>query len=207
MPKTDFTKKYKAYYTAKTEPELVQLDPVVYLSVTGKGDPSAKEYADKIQLLYTTAYAIKFSFKAREEDFVVPKLEALWWFDEERYKDISIKEAPTLVPRSEWYYRLLIRMPESIGDKDIVHAVRIAADKQPDIIPEKPELFTLREGKCVQLLHIGPFDREPESLEKIQFFTKEHKLKRNGLHHEIYLSDFRKTSPEKLRTILREPVL
>jgi hypothetical protein len=207
MPKTDFTKEYKAYYTAKTEPELVHLDPVVYLSVTGKGDPSAKEYADKIQILYTTAYAIKFSFKAREEDFVVPKLEALWWFDEDRYKDISIKEAPTLVPRSEWYYRLLIRMPENIGDKDIVDAVRIAADKQPDTIAEKPELFTLREGKCIQLLHVGPFDREPESLEKIQAFTKEHDLKRNGLHHEIYLSDFRKTNPEKLRTILREPVL
>lgn len=207
MLKTDFTKKYRPYYTAKTEPELVQLDPVVYLSLTGKGDPSGKEYADKIQMLYTTAYAIKFSFKAREEDFIVPKLEALWWFDKERYKDISIKEAPTLVPRSEWYYRLLIRMPESIGDKDVIHATRVAAEKQPGIILEKPELFTLREGKCVQLLHIGPFDREPESLEKIQVFTKEHKLKRNGLHHEIYLSDFRKTSPEKLRTILREPVL
>jgi hypothetical protein len=207
MPKTDFTKKYKAYYTAKAEPELVQLTPVVYLSLTGKGDPSAKEYADKIQLLYTTAYAIKFSFKAREEDFVVPKLEALWWFDEDRYKDISIKEAPTLVPRSEWYYRLLIRMPENIGDKDILQVARTVADNQRGNITEKPELFTLREGKCVQILHTGPFDREPESLEKIQVFIKELNLKRNGLHHEIYLSDFRKTSPEKLRTILREPVL
>jgi hypothetical protein len=207
MLKTDFTKKYKAYYSAKTRPELVHLDPVVYLSVTGKGDPSAQEYADKIQLLYTIAYSIKFSFKAREEDFVVPKLEALWWFDEEQYKNIPMKEAPTRIPRSEWYYRLLIRMPENINDTDVAQAIRGAVDKQSIIALGQVELFKLREGKCVQMLHTGPFDREPESLEKIQTFSNDHNLKRNGLHHEIYLSDFRKTSPEKLRTILREPVL
>lgn len=207
MAKIDFTKKHKAYYSAKTKPELVQLDPVVYLSITGKGDPSSKDFADNIQLLYTMAYTVKFSFKAREEDFVVPKLEALWWVDEDRYKNVTISDAPTLVPRSEWYYRLLIRMPENIGDKDIAQARRSAADKQSITALEQVELFKLSEGKCVQILHAGPFDREPESLEKIQAFTKEHRLKRNGLHHEIYLSDFRKTSPEKLRTILREPVL
>ncbi|MFA6059363.1 MAG: GyrI-like domain-containing protein [Taibaiella sp.] len=206
MLKTDFTKKYKAYYSAKTEPELIQLDPVVYLSVTGKGDPSDKKYADKIQLLYTIAYSIKFSFKAREEDFVVPKLEALWWFDEEQYKNIPMNEAPTRIPRSEWYYRLLIRMPENINDTDVAQAISSAADKQSTTTFEQVELFKLTEGKCVQMLHIGPFDREPESLEKILAFSIDHNLKRNGLHHEIYLSDFRKTSPEKLRTILREPV-
>jgi hypothetical protein len=206
MVKTDFTKKYKAYYTAKIKPELVQLDPVVYLSVTGKGDPSSKDFADNIQLLYTIAYSIKFSFKAKEEDFVVPKLEALWWFDEDRYKNIAINDTPAIVPRSEWHYRLLIRMPENISDKDIAEARHNVADKQPITALEQVELFKLTEGKCVQMLHTGPFDREPESLEKILTFTKDHHLKRNGLHHEIYLSDFRKTSPEKLRTILREPV-
>ena len=206
MLKTDFTKKYKAYYTAKPQPELIQLDPVIYLSVTGKGDPSSKDFADKIQLLYTIAYAIKFSFKAREEDFIVPKLEALWWFDEEQYKNVSMNEAPTRIPRSEWYYRLLIRMPENIKDEDIAQAVRSASAKRPLTNPEQVELFTLKEGTCIQVLHTGPFDREPETLEKILAFSKEHNLQRNGLHHEIYLSDFRKTSPEKLRTILREPV-
>jgi hypothetical protein len=206
MVKTDFTKKYKAYYSAKAKPELVQLDPVVYLSVTGKGDPSSKDFADNIQLLYTIAYSIKFSFKAREEDFVVPKLEALWWFDEEQYKNIPMNEAPTRIPRSEWYYRLLIRMPENIKGTDVTQAISSAADKQPIAALEQVGLFKLTEGKCVQILHTGPFDREPESLEKILTFTKDHNLKRNGLHHEIYLSDFRKTSPEKLRTILREPV-
>lgn len=206
MLKTDFTKKYKAYYSAKSKPELVQLDPVMYLSLTGKGDPSAKEYADKIQLLYATAYSIKFGFKARGEDFVVPKLEALWWFDEEQYKNVTIKTAPTLVPRSEWHYRLLIRMPENINEQDVAQAINATSGKQIVTFPEQVGLFKLKEGKCVQILHTGPFDREPESLEQMQVFIKEHHLKRNGLHHEIYLSDFRKTSPEKLRTILREPV-
>lgn len=206
MPKTDFTKLYKAYYTAKDKPELIHIESAVYLSIEGKGDPSAREYTDKLQALYSVAYAVKFAYKLRNEDFTVPKLEGLWWFDEEQYGHVSMNEAPLLIPRSEWHYRSLIRMPEHIMDIDVQNAKNTVYKKKEMPLVHKVTLYPMHEGKCIQILHTGPFDKEPEALIKLKTFAEDYNFKRNGLHHEIYLSDFRKTAPEKLRTILREPV-
>ncbi|WP_118974994.1 GyrI-like domain-containing protein [Taibaiella koreensis] len=206
MTKIDFTRQYRNYYTAKDRPELIHIEPAIYLSVEGKGDPDGAPFAENIQALYSLAYAIKFGYKAQGADFVVARLEGLWWFDEERFSGQHMGSAPQQVPRSEWSYRLLIRMPETI----IAEVLEEAREKtmQKKSLPglEKVSLYRMHEGQCVQMLHKGPFANEPESLQQMQAFMTDYQLARNGVHHEIYLSDFRKTSPEKLRTILREPV-
>lgn len=206
MEKTDLRKVYKAYYSAAKKPEIVQIEPARYLSLRGKGDPSSQSYADNIQALYTTAYTLKFRMKEQQKNFVVASLEGLWWFDEEKYQKVGITEAPLLIPRSEWEYRMLIRMPDFVTEADIQKAIAIAFDKKHLPAIKNIELYNMHEGKCIQMLHVGPFDTEPESLLKLQAFSEEHNLQKNGTHHEIYLSDFRKTPQEKLRTILREPV-
>lgn len=206
MEKLDLTKKFKSYYTAKAKPELIELGLVSYLSILGKGDPSAPAFADRIQALYATAYVLKFAYKAQGKDFTVAKLEGLWWYDQARFAGISMNDAPTAIPRSEWEYRLLIRLPEFVEQEAVVEAIsKVVADKGI-VLADSVSYFELQEGKCVQLLHVGPFDREPESLQVIDAYCRDHGLQQNGLHHEIYLSDFRKTAPEKLKTILREPV-
>lgn len=206
MKKLDLTKEYKNYYSAKTKPELFEIGSANYLSIKGKGDPSDKLFAENIEALYSVAYTIKFSFKALDKDFVVSKLEGLWWFDEKKHKDITIAAAPKLIPRSEWEYRLLIRLPDFVGENDISMAMQKVTFKKGIEKAKEVEFYIMNEGKVVQMLHVGPFDKEPESLQKISEVITSLGLKRNGLHHEIYLSDFRKTEPAKLKTILREPV-
>lgn len=206
MEKLDLSKLYKSYYTATAKPALVQIEAARYLSIVGKGDPSGEEYADNLQALYSTAYGIKFWYKEKKQDFVVAKLEGLWWFDEAKYKDIPMADSPTQIPRSEWHYRMLIRLPKYVTAAIIQQIADEIAAKKQILLAKKVELYEMEEGKCIQMLHIGPFDKEQESLRQIMQFSEAHQLQRNGLHHEIYLSDFRKTTPEKLKTILREPV-
>lgn len=206
MEKSDLTKLYKSYYSATETPKIVTFEKIQYLSILGIGDPSLKGFSDAIEALYATAYAIKFIYKALKNDFVVPKLEGLWWYDEELHKGLTIDEAPQKVKRSEWEYRLMIRMPDFVTAEVIEQMVANTAAKK--LLPKVNDihLFFLEEGKCVQALHVGPFDKEPETLNRINDFIQSNNFSRNGLHHEIYLSDFRKTSPDKLKTILREPV-
>ena len=206
MSKLDLTKTDKTYYSAKITPELLDIAKTNYISITGKGDPSGKEFAENIQALYTTAYVIKFMLKAVNNDFVVPKLEALWSFDSEKYAGILMEEAPLKIPRAEWNYRIMIRMPDFVTREQTQEAIAVAVHKKQNERAKTIEFFEMTEGKVIQILHIGPFENEPQTLQKIQHFSTENHLHQNGLHHEIYLSDFRKTTPEKLRTILREPV-
>lgn len=206
MEKLDLTKKYKAYYSAKNQPQLLEIEVAQFLSITGKGDPSEKPYLDSVQALYATAYAIKFLNKAAGKDFVVAKLEGLWNFDEEKYPGLSMHEAPVKVPRSEWKYRMLIRMPEYVTQEQVNASTRQVVEKKQILLAADVELYHMEEGKVVQMLHTGPFANEPETLQKMMDFIQENRLQKNGCHHEIYLSDFNKTPAEKLRTILREPV-
>lgn len=206
MEKLDLGKQYKAYYTATTKPALVQIEAAKFLSIVGKGDPSGPEYTYTLQALYATAYGVKFWYKAQKQDFVVAKLEGQWWYDEAQYKGVAMDNAPTLIPRSEWYYRMLIRLPEYVMPEVVQNISNEVATKKNIALAKQVHFYEMQEGKCVQMLHIGPFDKEPETLQQIMAFSKSNKLERNGLHHEIYLSDFNKTAPEKLRTILREPV-
>jgi hypothetical protein len=206
MEKLDLTKKYKSYFTAKPFPELVHIEPAQYLSICGKGEPGGRAFSERIEALYTSAYTLKFSMKNKGQDFVVSKLEGLWWFDEINYPNKTIDTAPVEVPRSEWEFRLLIRLPDFVNAEDVESAKETAYAKKGNELIKEVEFFSMSEGKSIQMMHIGPFANEPESLRQIMAFSEKHKLERNGHHHEIYLSDFRKSAPEKLKTILREPV-
>jgi len=206
MEKLDLTKKYKTYFTAKQKPELVDIEKAPFLSIRGQGDPNGREFANRIEALYSTAYTLKFMFKGKNKDFTVSKLEGLWWFDENKYAARTMASAAVDVPRSEWEYRLMIRLPDFVQQKDVDAAIASAIAKKDQPLAVEVEYFTMAEGKSVQMLHVGPFSSEPETLRRISGFMEINRLRKNGLHHEIYLSDFRKTEPEKLKTILREPV-
>lgn len=206
MEKLHLTKKYKPYFSANTKPELITIDPASYLSICGKGDPSGPTFANHIEALYATAYTVKFAYKGMGKDFVVSKLEGLWWFDEEKHAGKTIANTAIEVPRSEWEYRLLIRMPEYVVEEEIHKAIEAVVVKKNLMLAREVAYYVMSEGKCVQMMHVGPFSTEPESLQQIAVFMDARGLGRNGYHHEIYLSDFRKTEPAKLKTILREPV-
>ncbi|MEN7550694.1 GyrI-like domain-containing protein [Rapidithrix thailandica] len=206
MEKTDLKKLFKNYYNASTQPELVSFGKAEFLSITGKGDPSSSSFKNSIQALYSVAYGIKFHYKSQGKDFVVAKLEGLWWFDNKRFGQPSMREAPLKVPRDEWQWRLLIRIPEYVEESQIQLCKEKVMQKKGLPLTDAVEYFEMGKGQFVQVLHQGPFDKEPESLAKLEAFMTQKRLKKAGLHHEIYLSDFTKTAPEKLKTILREPV-
>ncbi|MBU4361073.1 GyrI-like domain-containing protein [bacterium] len=196
--KLDFVKEYKTYYTAKTTPEVVEFGEIPFLTIEGRGEPAGKEFTSKVETLYPFAYGVKNLCKKQGKDFAVPKLEGLWWVESDK---------PALeVPREEWQWKLLIRMPD-FAAPEIVEKAREEVFKKKGIELIKEIKFEkMKEGKCVQILHIGPYSAEPESLEKMRNLMKEKDFIENGLHHEIYLSDPRKVAPEKMKTILKQPV-
>ena len=196
MRKLDLTKEYKSYYTAKTSPEVVEFDEATYLSIEGKGAPGGKEFQAKVGALYSLAYSVKMLMKKEGKDFTVAKLEGLWWVDSDK--------PYTEVPREEWRWKLLIRQPEFVTS-EIVEKAREKVMKKLELVKEV-KFERMKEGKCVQILHIGPYSTESESLEKMYNLMKEKGLTYNGFHHEIYISDPRKVAPERMKTILRQPV-
>lgn len=206
MEKLDLSKTYKTYYSAKTKPEPVELEPAQYLSIAGKDDPNAEEFALRTQAIYSLTYRIKFMCKALKKDFTVAKLEGLWWYNQEQWGTPALREMPIKIPRSEWEYRLLIRLPEYVVQEHIREAIFGALVEKPSPYLQAVELYHTPQETAVQILHVGPFHTEPDSLEKIQAFMEANGLQQAGHHHEIYLSDFRRTLSDKLRTILREPV-
>ena len=206
MEKLDLSKQFKSYYTAKTQPTIAQIEAAQFLSIPGHGDPDDADFSANIQALYTTAYALKFAYKQKGQDFAVAKLEGLWWFDEKKYAGLSMIESVQKVPRKAWEYRLLIRMPEYVTATEVEKAIQSVIVKKQVDRAQNISLHQMNEGKVVQMLHIGPFATEIETLLEMGKFMEANQMARNGLHHEIYLSDFRKTAPEKLKTILREPV-
>lgn len=206
MEKLNLSKLYKAYYSAKTKPEVIELEPAPYLAIRGKGDPNEADYANHLGALYSVAYTLKFACKEKGQDFVVPKLEGQWWFDEQKFGTPSMETAPTAVPRREWEYRMLLRVPDFVTEQEVHSAIDSAFAKKQNECIRQVGYFTLEEGLCIQILHQGPYANEPESLNKLLELIKEKNYLKNGHHHEIYLNDPRKTAPEKLKTILREPV-
>jgi hypothetical protein len=207
MRKLDLSKEYKSYYSAKTWPELIEIEAVRYMSISGKGDPNGTLFGEHLAALYPVAYGLKFHAKELGQDFVVPKLEALWDFDEQKYGNVSMEEAPLKIPRSEWSYRLLIRQPDFIKKETLEFIKEQVYAKKPSEHIRKVELFEMPAKKVVQMLHIGPFEKEVQTLTVLKKFIDQHQFGKGGLHHEIYLRDYRKTAPENLRTILRETVV
>jgi len=197
LNKLDLVKEDKSYYKATTTPTTVHFGKLSYLSIEGKGEPAGKEFTNAVESLYPLAYGVKSISKKRGKDFTVPKLEGLWWVKSQK---------PVLeVPRKEWSWKLLIRMPDFVTKEIVDQARHDTMQKKGLSLITSIKYETLDEGMCVQVMHVGPYASESESITKMKLYMNENDLKANGLHHEIYLSDPRKTPPQKMKTILRQP--
>jgi hypothetical protein len=199
ITKLDLYKPHAADYVTPEKPALVILKPAKYLAVTGQGAPGGAAFTTSIGALYGAAYTIKMARKAAGDDYVVCKLEAQWWTDA---GPCGFAQAP----RETWCWRLLIRTPDFVTKTDLRQAAQTLAARGKGEEVSRVVLETLKEGPCVQMLHVGPYEKEHETLQRMMDFAKAQDLTPHGLHHEIYLSDPRRVPPERLRTILRQPV-
>lgn len=205
----DFKKEYKEFYLPKRQPELVTVPPMNYVAVRGSGDPNEEggAYQAAVGVLYAVAYTLRMSAKGGHEiqgffEYVVPPLEGFWWQNgKPKGVDYAHKE--------DFCWISAIRLPDFITKEDFAWAVEEASRKKK-LDCSAAEFLTVEEGLCVQILHQGPYDNEPESVEKMDDFVSERgyqiDLSATRLHHEIYLSDPRKSAPEKWRTVIRHPI-
>ena len=203
----DFKKEYKEFFLPPVTPTLVDVPPANYIAISGTGNPNdeGSEYKDSIGLLYGIAFTIKMSNKGGRQiegyfDYVVPPLEGLWW-SENGEVNYAHKEA--------FHFISMIRLPEFVTRADFDWAVAEATRKKKTDF-SKVEFFHYEEGRCVQCMHIGPFDSEPITIGKMKAFAEQQGLSIAiddvSRHHEIYLSDPRKTAADKLKTVIRYPV-
>ncbi|MEM6362227.1 MAG: GyrI-like domain-containing protein [Bacteroidota bacterium] len=198
MSKLDLIKTDKTYYLAKAQPQIIEATSYNYLTISGVSAPEDEVFIKAIEALYAVAYGVKFTYKEEGKDFVVPKMEGQWWVEGE----LPFEQTP----REEWHWNIVIPMPDFVDKKTVESAVQTAIAKKGSPQTSEVEFKKLNEGKSAQILHIGSYEEEAPTLEKLFAFVAEQGLEINGYHHEIYLSDPRRTEPSKLRTILRYPV-
>lgn len=204
----DFKKEYKEFYMPKNKPQLITIPKMNYIAVRGKGDPNEEggAYQQAISILYAVAYTLKMSYKTDYKmngffEYVVPPLEGFWWQEDVQGIDYSRKDA--------FHWISAIRLPDFVTEKDFAWAVETAAKKKK-LDCSSAEFLTVEEGLCVQMMHLGAYDNEPESVAAMDAYLEEtgyaNDLTDQRLHHEIYLSDPRKTDPAKWKTVIRHPV-
>ena len=202
LEKINLQKTDSAYYKAKKQPELRDLDPYYYLSLSGRCDPQSDEFLAAIDKLYAVAFTLKFVCKAEDMDFVMPKMEGFWWID----GGLGAQHKFAQTPADQWNWKIVIRMPDFVEGDHYYRAIRKVEIKNPDMNAEDVKFELINEGLSVQGLHIGSFYEEEPTIAKIMDYIEENELVVNGYHHEIYLSDPRRTPEEKLKTILRYAV-
>ena len=204
----DYKKEYKEFYLPPKKPSIVEVPPMNYIAVRGKGDPNDEngEYKASIVLLYGIAFTIKMSYKGNYKidgyfEYVVPPLEGFWWQNGVEGIDYAHKE------NFEWIS--LIRLPDFVTQKDFEWAITEATKKKNTDF-SKVEFLTYTEGLCVQCMHIGPYDTEPATVATMHEYVEQNgyelDITDTRYHHEIYLSDARKVAPEKLKTVIRHPI-
>lgn len=198
--KVDLYKLHKAEYAAPKKPTFIQSGKARYLAISGRGAPGGEVFQAKLGALYAMAYTIKMTRKFEGKgDYVICKLEGQYWPDEGVIQD--------LIHPDELNWKLLIRTPDFVGSRDLKDAVKKLVEKGKGEGVEGVEILSLPESKCVQMLHVGPYENESETLDQMRTFAGSEGFAVDGQHHEIYLSDPRRVAPEKLRTILRLPVV
>ena len=204
----DFKKEYKEFYMPKDKPEIVTVPKANYIAVRGTGNPNDEdgEYKLAVGVLYAIAYTLKMSHKTDYKmqgffEYVVPPLEGFWW--QEGIEGIDYSD------KSTFCWVSVIRLPDFVTEKDFAWAVQTATQKKK-IDCSKAEFLTIDEGLCVQIMHHGPFDDEPETVAIMDAYLEEqgyiNDFSDKRLHHEIYLSDARKVAPERWRTVIRHPI-
>lgn len=204
----DYKKEYKEFYLPPKKPQIITIPPMNFIAVRGAGDPNEEggSYKESIGLLYGIAYTIKMSKMGEHKidgyfDYVVPPLEGFWWQDGVHGVDYTRKK--------DFQWISLIRLPEFVTEETFRWAVKEATEKkQADF--SKVEFLTYEEGLCVQCMHVGPYDEEPQTVQMMDRLIEEQgyvmDFESGRYHHEIYLSDVRRCRPENLKTVIRQPV-
>ena len=204
----DFKKEFKEFYMPKNKPAIVTVPKANYIAVRGKGNPNEEggAYKQAIFVLYAVAYTLKMSYKTDYKiegffEYVVPPLEGFWWQENVEGVDYSNKDTFNWIS--------VIRLPDFVTKDDFNWAVDTATKKKK-LDCSSAEFLTIDEGLCVQIMHIGPFDNEPKSVAIMDAYLAENgyenDLSDTRLHHEIYMSDARKVTPEKWKTVIRHPI-
>ena len=204
----DFKKEFKEYYMPKNKPQIVTVPKMNYIAVRGMGDPNEEggAYQSAIGVLYAVAYTLKMSYKSDYQikgffEYVVPPLEGFWWQDDVKGVDYSDK--------STFRWISMIRLPDFVTEEDFAWAVK-TAEKKKKMDCSSAEFLTVEEGLCVQIMHQGAFDDEPATVALMDQYLKEQGYENDitdaRMHHEIYLSDARKTEPAKMKTVIRHPI-
>ncbi len=204
----DFKKEFKEFYLPKNRPEIITVPKMNYIAVRGNGNPNEEDgaYKKALEVLYAVSYTLKMSYKSDYKiegffEYVVPPLEGFWWQDGKNGIDYSEK--------SKFNWISVIRLPDFIKKENFGWAVDTASKKKK-IDCGIAEFISIDEGLCVQIMHNGPYDDEPATIKLMDDFIHENGYENDinevRLHHEIYLSDPRKTAPEKLKTVIRHPI-
>jgi hypothetical protein len=201
MSKTDLKKELKHLYRPSAkEFVVVDVPPMSFLMIDGHGDPNtAQEYADAVETLYAVAYALKFMSKREKGmDYVVPPMEGLWWVD--NMAEFSTQD------KSAWDWTMMIMQPEWVTQEMFEEALRQVEKKKNPPALSKLRLEAYDEGLSTQIMHIGPYEAEAPTIASMHAFIDRNGYQPAGKHHEIYLGDPRKVAPEKLKTVLRQPI-
>ena len=208
----DYKKEFKDFYLPPAKPQIVHIPKMQFIAVRGKGNPNEEEgeYKSALAIQYAISYAIKMSKKGDRKitgyfDYVVPPLEGFWWQE----KNGAVVPGFDYSDKSSFNWISVIRLPDFVTQKDFDWA-KESVTKKKGLDCSRAELFTFKEGDCVQIMHIGSYDDEPETIKLMDEFANDNgwqlDFSATRLHHEIYLSDPRKTAPEMLKTVIRHPV-
>ena len=208
--KLDYKKEYKDLYLPKQKPDFVEVPDMLFLMVDGKGDPNTSQsYKDALGILYGLSYGIKMSKMSGTQpegyfEYVVPPLEGLWWSETELFSEGN------KINKEKFFWTSMIRQPEFVTNEVFEAAKETLKKKNPSLDTCRARLVHWQEGLCCQVMHVGPYDMEPDTIRRLEQFIAEAGFEPDfsgaRRHHEIYLGDPRKTAPEKLRTVIRYPV-
>lgn len=210
MEKFDYKKEYKDLYQPKTKPSIIEIPEMIFIAIDGKGDPNTSdEYKDALEILYGLSFTIKMSKMSGTQpegyfEYVVPPLEGLWYVDDAKFDGTNITD------KSRFCWISMIRQPEFVTEKVFENARNALAKKKRELDLSKARLIKMTEGLCVQIMHKGTYDNEPESIAKIREFAEKsgytEDISDTRFHHEIYLSDPRRCAAENLKTVIRHPI-
>ncbi|KAA1243908.1 GyrI-like domain-containing protein [Aquimarina sp. RZ0] len=202
--KNEWRKKEKKIYMPGNEPEVIEIPEYKFLTITGEGNPNSKFFPEFIKVLYSISYAIKMNLKKEGTfegymDYTVYPLEGVWDINKQAKKTFK-----GIIDKKDLIFKLMIRQPGFVDDEFVKKVIDQTQDKKPNELLESVKFESIKEGKCIQIMHLGSYDKENESFSLMEEFGKKESLFRvSKKHREIYLSDFRRVRTEKLKTVLR----
>ncbi|MCP4437967.1 MAG: hypothetical protein GY810_03405 [Aureispira sp.] len=203
--KHEWRKKEKAVYLPKNKPMVIDVPVFKFITISGEGNPNSEQFSECISVLYSISYMIKMTLKKTADqpknykDYTVYPLEGIWDINEEAKKNFD-----GVLNKDDLVFKLMIRQPNFVTQSIFDEMLDLVKSKKPHKLLDKLVFEEIEDGKCVQMLHVGSYDNEPESFELMDKFAKKEGLERvSKVHREIYLSDFRKVAVDKLKTVLR----